>query len=384
MADQTLSREDVKPNAAAISSSKSKDLTWRDYDPEGGFPLPEGDLESKRIAKIFNQDMDVEMGNWILRLMNYRRQSGSLIESGVDFPTGHGISKDDALKALSYLRETQPDFDENQAGAVWADNQIEELREEFVERAEGIGIYKKTDGEKGQGSVDYGDSVLVRTKRENQARYQEELRVKAEKKDKEEAEALEKARTEGREETYLQEKAERDVKAEAEASKEFGVGQPVQKAWLQPVERKAWVKYYEERATIVKDTVVPQMSTLARLGPSAFVVLAVLGFCYYLHENYAPPSRSARIFPDVPPAVSTLAGIVALNVAVTIGYRFPPFWRFFNRWFVSVPGYPVPASIVLSMFTHTAFTHLFFNMVVLCTLGRIRKSYSTVPSCLIH
>ena len=49
--------------------------------------------------------------------------------------------------------------------------------------------------------------------------------------------------------------------------------EPPTNAWLQPVERKPWVKYYEEQASIIKENTVPQLSVLQRLGPSFLVLL---------------------------------------------------------------------------------------------------------------
>lgn len=368
---QESGRDSSEPEPEVVPPPESLELTWRDYDPDGGFPLPEGDLAPIAIQKIFGSDMDAEMGNWILRLTNYRRQSGSLIEYGIDFSDDKGITKDDASKALEYLRASQPDFDENQAGALWADNQIEQLREEYLERAEGVGIYKKTQEEEERDPVDYRDSVLVTMRKESEARYQEELRMEQEKKEKEDAEALEQARAEGKEGEYLQEKAKRDAQAEAEASKDVAVREPVQKAWLQPVERKSWVKYYEDRATITKETTVPEMSKFERLGPSALLLLVVLGGCYYLHQNYTPPSQSTRILPGVSSTISTIGALTALNIAVAIGYRLPPLWRFFNAYFVIVPGKPAASSILLAMFTHQSFVHMLFNLTLLWTFGRI-------------
>jgi len=334
--------------------------TWRDYDPEGGLPLADEDLSATEIKQTFDQDMDREMGNWILRLVNYRRQSGSLIEYGIDFPT-QGISPEHAQIALDYLRKQQPDFDERQAGAVWAEEQIEHLEENYSKRAESLGIYQKEDSD---------ESVLVQMKRENKARYEEEQRLLEEEREKEDMAALEQARLEGREDDYLKQKAERDAQVEAEGRQELVLQEPTNKLWIEPAERKPWVKYYEERATITEEDAAPQMSIAKRLGPSAVVLLAVLGFCYLLHEDYAPWAQAARFFPTIPPAAATMGAVSATLFAVFLGYRFPPFWRFFNQYFITVPGYPKASSMVLAMFTHQTFTHMAMNGALLWVFGR--------------
>jgi len=347
--------------AAPDADADLSDPTWRDYDPEGGLPLADEDISAADIKSIFGQDLDPEMGNWILRLVNYRRQSGSLIEYGVEFPPDHGISPELAQTALDYLRKQQPDFDERQAGATWADEQIAQLEDDYSERAEKLGIYQKETPD---------DSVLVRMKRENVARYEEEQRLLEEEKVKEEMAALEQAKIEGREENYLKEKAERDAQAEAERGQGLVAQESANKLWIEPVERKAWVKYYEDRATITKDEVAPQMSAARRLGPSTMALLAVLSLCYYLHEYYTPASQAARFFPGIPPAAATMGAISATLFAVFLGYRFPPFWRFFNQYFITVPGYPQASSMVLAMFTHQTFAHMATNAVLLWVFGR--------------
>ncbi|GAB7338493.1 hypothetical protein MBLNU457_5245t1 [Dothideomycetes sp. NU457] len=350
---QTLAAVDGDTDLSAV--------TWRDYDPEGGLPLANDDLSAADIKNIFRQDINAELGNWILRLMNYRRQSGSLIEYGVEFSPERGISPELAQTALDYLRRQQPDFDERQAGATWADEQIARLEDDYSERAERLGIYQKETPD---------DSVLVRMKRENVARYEEEQRLLEEEREKEEMAALEQAKMEGREEEYLKEKAQRVAQAEAERGQELVAQEPANKLWIEPAERKAWVKYYEDRATITKDEVAPQMSAAKRLVPSAMTLLAVLSLCYYLHENYTPVSHAARLFPGIPPAAATMGAISATLVAVFLGYRFPPFWRFFNQYFITVPGYPRASSMVLAMFTHQTFAHMATNAVMLWIFGR--------------
>ena len=348
---------------------QTRTLTWRDYDPEGGLPLPSGDLPRATIVEIFGDGVNRAAGNWIIRLMNYRRESGSLIEHGLDFPVDNGISRDMAYKALVYLRQTNPDFNESEAGASWADEQVEQLEGDFVDRASGSRLYEQEEPQE--------ESVLVRLRKLNDAKWKEADRKDAERQAEEEQQALAQARADGQDSAEQQSGPQGLSSSSApESPRSVALHKPLQKAWLQPVERKPWVKYYEQQAQIVKDNIVPEMSTIRRLGPSALVVLAVLGSCYYLHENYVPPPRQARLLPDVPPAVATIGAIIALNLAIAIGYRMPPLWRFFNRYFVCAPGYPVPSSIFLSMFAHQKMTHLFFNSVLFFTFGQFCKSAS--------
>lgn len=62
-------------------------LTWRDYDPEGGMPLPGGERSQGEINAIFGgEQLDADTGNYILSVMHWRRLSGALIDAGLDFP----------------------------------------------------------------------------------------------------------------------------------------------------------------------------------------------------------------------------------------------------------------------------------------------------------
>lgn len=367
-------------------SRLGKNLTWEDYDPEGGLPLPSGDASRSKIIETFGHGMSIEAGNWILRSVNYRRESGSLIDLGIDFPEETQISKEMAFKALTYLREIQPDFDENEAGAAWADMEAQKLEAKYIERSEAVGLYKRIPEEESERKVPdvYGDgSVLVAVRKAGEARYREEQRKKEElEKEREEASMREyglkpddKTTSPDSETTNAGRSSDGPNamrRSETSSQQDVVLQQPTQKAWLQPVERKPWVKYYEEQATLVKENIVPQMSFLRRTGPSALVVLATLAFCVYLHENYTPPSRSARLLPDLPPALATISAIVATNFVIAIAFRMPPLWRTMNKWFLSVPALPVPTAMLTSMFTHQSFAHLSINMVLLWAFGRYR------------
>jgi rhomboid-like protein len=350
--------------------------TWRDYDPEIGVPLPSGGLDQATVSNIFGPDMHCDDGNHILRLMHYRRLSGSLIDVGVDFPRESGISQDMATKALEYVRSLDPAFDENEAGAAWAESEIMKVEQQYMARAEKLGIYKRTDDsqpDESRPAADiYGESALDKLRKANKARWMEEDRKKDEAKKQEESERVAALKAEAKDNNS-------GVEAKEESGKifspfdEIALAQPTQKAWLEPVERKPWVKYYEEQAMIIKDNKIPNLSNLRRLGPSALVLLAVLAGCWMLDETYNPPPRSARMFPDVPPAVATLGAITAINFAVFVAWRIPPLWRTMNKTFQVTAAYPFAIGTLGAQFSHQGFRHLFANMVMLWPFGWIRK-----------
>jgi rhomboid-like protein len=370
------------------SVRRRRDLpTWRDYDPEIGIPLSSGELDQATISDIFGPDMHCDDGNHILRLMHYRRLSGSLIDVGIDFPRESGISPDMATKALDYVRSLDPAFDENEAGAAWAESEIMKVEQQYMARAERLGIYKRADdsqpdeSQSSAGTADiYGESALDKLRKANKARWMEEDRKKEEVKKQQEAERVATLKAEAKDNNS-------EVEAKEESGKifspfdEIALAQPTQKAWLEPVERKPWVKYYEEQATIIKDNKIPNLSTLRRLGPSALVLLAVLAGCWMLDETYNPPPRSARMFPDVPPAIATLGAITAINFAVFVAWRIPPLWRTMNKTFQVTAAYPFAIGTLGAQFSHQSFRHLFVNMVMLWPFGWICKYQAMLRCC---
>lgn len=362
--------------------------TWQDYSPDVGIPLDSGELDLSTIQLVFGSDMDEAKGNHILRLMNYRRLSGSLIDIGTTFPREAAITQESAANALEYLRQQDPAFDEQEAGAAWADLEVLKVEQQYMQRAEDVGIYKRSapDGadvaeEQGTtyGRARYGESALVELRKANKARWMEEDRKKKEMEDRQEAERIAQLRSSGQDpdlESTAQPKSQRTQ----QGSDTMALHEPGAKAWLQPVERKAWVKYYEDQATIVKENKVPKMSTLRRLGPAALLALGVVGGCLALHEMYTPPPKSARMFPDIPPSVATLGAITAINTAVFVAWRIPFLWRTMNKYFLVAPGYPYALGVFGAQFGHQTIIHLVSNTVLLWPFGLMCK-YTNAASC---
>lgn len=111
-----------------------------------------------------------------------------------------------------------------------------------------------------------------------------------------------------------------------------------------------------------------------RLIPALIVTLITLGLCYIYAESYQPPQRSDRIWPNVYPAAATAIAIIGINVGICILWKcWPPSWRMLNRYFISVPVYPHPLSLVGSIFSHQTFKHLAVNMTMLWFIGTRRK-----------
>lgn len=349
-------------------------LTWRDYDPEGGLPLARGELPASEISTIFGPATSADVGNWILRLVNYRRQSGSLIEHGVTFTATQNISPTAANAALDYLRAQMPEVDEVATGQDWAEEQAQILENGYLERAQRFKLYEK-DEQRYDDDAEHlqDDSVLVTLRKQSEARRkQSEARQAADAAVKEQAEQ-DAVRARG----FDSDKSHEASGSTTSSGGGSGSGtstdvatSPVQKAWLQPVERKPWVKYYEQQAQIIKSDQVPDRSAFSRLWPSAAVSLATVGACMVVGATYSPPAtEAARVFPGMMQGTATLVALVGGIFVLFCLHRLPPLWKPFNLYFKSIPGYPKAVSMVLSMFCHENFGHMVWNCAMLVAFG---------------
>ncbi|OQO12386.1 hypothetical protein B0A48_03028 [Cryoendolithus antarcticus] len=365
-----------------VGDEDSASPSWRDYDPEGGMPLPNGELAQPQVNGIFgSEDLDVDTGNYVLSVMQWRRMSGALIDVGLAFPSEREITRAQALRGLEYVRTLNPGFDEQAAGAQYAEEEAEKLRETLRARAVKLGLYKseevdvvedeyvdpveESDQGTEYGRAKYGESKLIKERKANEAAWEREQAEK-------EVRAVQ-AQTATIHATRRPLDLAGGVQPPSPPLMKYVgggvIGAPITKAWLQPVERKPWVKYYEDQAQIIKDNVVPQLSLLRRLGPSLVLTLAVLAGCLYVSNNYTPPPKSARLFPDIAPAVATLGAITALTFAIFILARVPPLWRTSSKYFTVVPAYPYAASLLGATWRHDTFRHMASNVLSLWLFG---------------
>jgi rhomboid-like protein len=356
-------------------------LTWRDYDPVGGMPLPGGELSQPQINGIFgNDDLDADTGNYVLSVLHWRRLSGALIDTGIEFPADSGVTSDQAFRGLEYVRSLDPAFNEQAAGQIWAEEESARLQDQLAERAVNLRLYKRDEEPEppsetvevsDQGTA-YGrersqDSALIRLREANIARNEAEEAKRMEKQERKETAQLALHRGP----LQLSGGVQPPTETQLTPSGGITISRPQSKAWLQPVERKAWVKYYEEHAMIIKENTVPQMSMLRRLGPAFIMLLVVLSLCTYLSDNYTPPPKSARIWPDTPPSVATLAGLTAVLCMSFIAGRMPPLWRTYGKYFTIIPAWPYAASLVGSIFRHDTLSHLAINTSALWLFGSL-------------
>ncbi|KAF2717561.1 hypothetical protein K431DRAFT_288440 [Polychaeton citri CBS 116435] len=364
----------------AVHESDSP-LTWRDYDPTGGMPLRTTEFLQAEIDTIFDSSpdqLDTDRGNYILNVLNYRRMSGALIDQGITFPADTGVTRDQAVKGLQYVRSLDPTFDENAAGQQWVDEETQRLQDQLIQRAERLGIYKTIDvdqsvetvpEEEQQGTAHgrqrSGDSALIALRRENESRWEAEQAQKAFQLKRQAAVDIVAARGP----LELVGGVQPSTALATVDAHNINVQRPPNRAWLQPVERKPWVKYYEERAQIIKDNSIPQLSLVARLAPALLFALLFVSLGVFLSDNYTPPPNSARMFPDTPPAVATLAALTGLLCLGFVAGRFPPFWRTLSKYFTLVPAYPYAVSLCGVIFRHDTLSHLAPNLAILWLLG---------------
>ena len=128
-----------------------------------------------------------------------------------------------------------------------------------------------------------------------------------------------------------------------------------------------WVRNYQEKTEQM--ALPPDITTVQRLLPSGLLVVVVVTLSLLFAKYYKPPSRDARLFPEVPPAAATVLTIMAANVLVAFMWRLPPLWPLMYTTFAVTPMYPHARTMLSASFSHQQFLHLFINMFILWMLG---------------
>ncbi|KAI9722226.1 MAG: hypothetical protein M1812_001698 [Candelaria pacifica] len=327
------------PNVFAALSSRKRPKKSRKslphlpatYRDDVGLPFQDRDLSTEEVSAIFGPNTDPAFANHILRVLHGRRIAGTL-DNGIWYPEATGFSKHLVANAQAWLRANHP-VDEEGAVRRREDAEYRQIEQQLVADSERLGIYAPQSGVKG-GDV-YGKSGLDAIRED----YHEKIRKKEEAQENEgttNTKALE----------YLGRKAEL---TERRPSK--------------------WLEYYRERAILTKDPVPPKIGKWQALWPSAIVTTIVIGLSVIFAQSYIPPGRSARLWPDMPPAAATVFGLILANAAILVAWRFPPAWRFLNKYFINVPGYPVALSMIGNVFSHQQIRHFATNMGVLWFIG---------------
>ena len=293
-----------------------------------GVPTQKSTPSEREFREIFGPTVDRKTGHNLLQVLQAQRIAGTF-DKGITAP---GVSEHMKANALTWLRVNHP-VDEDAAIIARLD---EEERQEQLESigSENAKVYIPQQGP--EHTILSGRSALKAVKEQRK---------------KEEAKA-----------------AERRAKTltEINAPANNITGKPVVARRTEPA---PWVQKYREKARLSTDEEPPNLSHWQRLWPSTLVTLAIVGLSVLLAQNYTPPKRSARLFPDLPPAAATILALININFAVFLLWRVPQAWGFLNRYFMMIPGAPRAFSMIGAVFSHQKPLHLFTNMAVLWYFG---------------
>ena len=298
-----------------LHHSRKQDTT----STKNGVPIQKQTPSDREFREIFGSTVDRKTGNNLLRVLQAHRIAGTL-DQDVNAP---GVSQPMITNALTWLRVNQP-VDEDAAIIARLDEEERQVQKVYIPQQDP------------SHAVISGRSALAA------------IQAQRKKEEAEEAERRAKALTE----------------VTAPANNTTDVALAARRA-----ERAQWVQSYREKATITTGPEPPKMSHWQRLWPSTLFTLAVVGVSVLLAQNYTPPKRSARLFPDLPPAAATILALVNLNFVVFLLWRYPPAWPVLNRYFMMIPGAPRAFSMIGAAFSHQKPMHLVTNMAILWFFG---------------
>ncbi|KAK5952130.1 hypothetical protein OHC33_007017 [Knufia fluminis] len=362
----------------------------RPYDEthEEGLSFRDEPLNDRELFTVFGfSHPGPYLSNRLLKVLHARRVDGTL-----DIPLDEELSlmpsdyPDAERAALDWLRAKYP-VDEDQAILDRFKREDHPREQEhpsaLMERGQRLGLFKTQDAsqvvkEEKDSDSDYygpqsgqyyaslaeknedvfGRSELERIRAANEAAAEEEERQMQERIDR----SMEEAEVKAREKSQaLAERPEQGV----EVSEGGKIIRP-------PNEFEKWVIRARERASTkltLESPEIANMTSAQRILPSLVFVLACCGGLYLLTEYWEPPRRSERIMPDTSLAMATCIGILGLNVAVFLAWKFPPALRMLNNYFIVIPAYPRMFSMLGNVFSQHAFRHLLMNMAGLFIFG---------------
>ncbi|KAF2862762.1 hypothetical protein K470DRAFT_227796 [Piedraia hortae CBS 480.64] len=334
-------------------------------------PFAVADLSSSEISNVFDTNMPAEKGNYILKVLHWRRMSGALIDVGLDFPPEQHVSRDDALKGLTYLRNLDPTFDEEAAAQVWVEEESLRLTDRIAKRAQELGLYQKEGpapavaGEAEQTSI-YGESALTRLVAANRAKAEFEESLREAKRLADETSALHAARGP----LHLLGGVQPSISLSRGLLGGLTIREAPQSGSLIPSTKPKWIEKYETSSQTIKEgDAIPETSSLKRLAPAFLLTLAVVYAATSLAEGYTPPPSSARVWPDTDPAKATLLTLSSALGGAFILSRLPPVWGMVNRYFTIVPAKPYAVSLLGACVRHDTLSHVATNVAALWLVG---------------
>ncbi|CCU74599.1 rhomboid family protein [Blumeria hordei DH14] len=304
-----------------------------DFKESDGLSYRETPLTQSETREIFGNNIDTSTADRVLRGLHGRRVSGTL----EDPLYSNTFEKNIVSKALVWLRKNVP-VDEDLNAGLRAEKELAEMEINLVENAERVGLYKPNAR---PGENLYGESAFDRIRKSNIQ--------------KREAENIETDKFSQADEVQmnsgLQEASTLNSRVELRRPGEH-----------------PWLKYYTERANVLPDT-PPVMTAWQRIWPSGLLVISVVAASLLFTQVYTQPTKSARLWPEIPISAATIIGIIIANTTVFCMWRIPMFWRFLNKNFIMFPGYPRPLSLLGCCWSHQTVSHILLNMTLLYILG---------------
>ncbi|KAK8062542.1 hypothetical protein PG997_014639 [Apiospora hydei] len=293
------------------------------YTDADGLPFRKEELNPREVREIFGTHIPAADANRLLRIVHGRRVAGTLDDPDLQQNTAE-YSPSDKVVALEYLRKHIP-MDEIVNAGLRAEDELRllEEQEQYDEAAQPEHESEKPVAKpeyptqppigklprKPKSDSPYGESTIDRIRARNLA-----------------AQATEEKRLE----------EERVKREEEEQLGNIGV---LSTQNAQPRQMSPWRQKHAMRATSDLEA-PPGKSIWERLMP-AFAMSALVLFAAYLAtQMYKPPSRSQRLWPDIPPAAATCLGLILANLA-----------------------------LVGAIFSHQALGHMIPNLVALWFFG---------------
>ena len=308
------------------------------FEEQGGLDFQDDPISQTKATKIFGMGITADQANTILRMLHAQRVSGTLPDHN-EPSNASKIEKRVKALGLAWLRKNVP-VDEEHCVRLRALEELQILEEVLESDGEKIGTWQPNAEERDNL---YAEGVLEKVRKANEEAYDRKV----------------------------QEEQQQQINKADEIGQNSGpldTIKPRSHVELRRQGENPWLKHYLERAKILPEK-PPEMSKFKRLYPSALVVLFVIAASCTFAHFYTPPKKSARLWPDVPPAFATIATIILVNVLITCLWHHPPAFRLLNKYFISVPGYPFAWSVVGGVLSHQAWYHLATNMFVLFWVG---------------
>ncbi|KAM5355797.1 hypothetical protein ACJ41O_002443 [Fusarium nematophilum] len=328
---------------------KYEDLP-RDYRDQVGLSFRSLDLTDSEVLQVFGRGINSKRANHLLRILHGRRVAGTLEDPAFSVHTA-SFTKDQVARALTYLRRSIP-VDEVINAGLRAEDELAQMEQdmenaETEKSAKQAAKNEETSTETSTPTPAYKPDPVYGHSKFDEIRARNVAKRKA------------------------QEAAEEEERRAAEARGEVPAG-PLAKVG-EKTERQITnprVAAYHKAAQSDLDA-PPELKTWERILPSATVVALVIGFLAAVATVYEEPAARFRVFPDISTAHATMGAIIALNLLVFAGWKFPPLWSFFNRYMIFVVATVKPVTMFTSPFSHQRFSHLFINMAPLWLIGSL-------------